>query len=160
MDKKGDINQVFVYLTSIMIILFVAFLVVRFVVGFTSEVDSSKEIRIYQDLQKDFQNVYENYGSELIKNYHASSRVEYLCFAQQYSCIDSLTELSEKQRQSFMIAKNGSANVAQFDINDIINQDELENFNVKDDCICIEAKDRKIGLVIENRRNVVTIYTN
>ena len=161
MNKKAQVNQIFVYLVSIIIIVFVGFLVTKFIMGFTSDVELSNELKAYESIAKDLKAVYTNYGSEVVESYRVSSDVEYMCFAQDSSCIADLDELNDKQKADFEIIKQSGENAALFDSNDILTAQSIGEFNIKDTgCICIKPNNNYINLVIENVRNTVFISEN
>ncbi len=157
MNKKAQVNQIFIYILSIIIIVFVGFLVTKFIVYFIGAQDDTQKVRIYDDLQEDYDAVYKNFGSERPVEYRLSEEVEYICFSETAQCIDNLNELSDSQKEEFKATISTNQNIAQFDTNMIINANDIGEFETQDGCFCIKPEKNKINLFIENRRNTVWI---
>ena len=61
-SKKGQINQVFVYILSAFVIAFIGFVVVKFVVSFTGDAQTIAEQKFYDTIEDDYESVYRTYG--------------------------------------------------------------------------------------------------
>lgn len=163
-QKKAQINKVFVYLLSLIIILFVGFLVVKFIMTFTSDVDKRTDSAIYKSMQNDFATVYRTYGAEKFFKYKVSSQVENICFISDINCIDDSTiigdDLNQASIESLKIVYQAGDNVVIFGKDDIINSQNIGSFKVKDGCLCIKPNNNLLNLVFENNQNQVWIREN
>ncbi len=156
--KKGQINQIFVYILSIIMILFVGFLVTNFIISFTSDVENSKEAKIYQNLKIDYQKIYTNWGSEKIFSYQTSNDKNILCF------IDKIDNLSTENckylsnEQIDLIRELSSLNnIFLFGENNFFNSHEIGKFETDSHCLCIKSISNKFQIFMENKRNKVII---
>lgn len=157
-DKKAQINQVFVYIMSIILILFVGFLVTKFVITFSGDVEERADSKLFNDLQKDFDSVYRTYGSEKVLDYRITS--DKVCFVQESSCINSISNLDANQKQELSAVFDGGDNVVLFDDVGIVNSANLGDFIVKDSgCKCFDVDSGGVfTVVIQNNKNDVYIF--
>ena len=164
MNKKSQLNQVFIYLASIILVLFVGFLVSKFVFTFSGDTQSRAESKIYDTLEKDFITVYRTYGSEKVLEYRIPTNVKSICFVKKQSCINSLDildNISSSSKEELNLTVEGGDNVAVFDDSGILSSYYIGDFNVKGDgCFCVRPKNNRFGLVIENLKNIVYIEEN
>ncbi len=154
MNNKADVNQVFVYLFSIIIISFAGFLVVKFVGVFSSDVDDRTDIIFFDNIDKAYTNIATNWNSESIEELRVTNDVSLVCF------IESNCDTSRLQVDSEIISTiiEGGDNVAVFSSSStIIGSDKIGDFQVENDCTCFEPKQNRIELFIENDRNVIKI---
>lgn len=156
MKKKTQINQIFVYILSIIIIVFVGFLVTKFIISFTSTAQERAEAKIYTDLQRDFQTVYRTYGSEKTYTYKVSSKITEICLIQTSSCIQDLN-LPEQKKEELNTIITSKDNAAIFDQNGIISSNNIGTFKIKEQCLCLTPKNGYFTLNFENIRNEVWI---
>jgi len=157
-NKKSQTNQFFVYILSIIIILFVGFLVVKFIIAFTGDTEKAQNSKIYNDLEKDFKTVYTTYGAEKVLKYRLSSNVKQICFISKSNCINSLTNLTSDQRNDSKIIFSSGNNVILFGEETIINSQNIGNFEVGGNgCLCLEIKNNLFSIIMENNRNEVYI---
>ncbi len=156
MERKAQTNQVFVYLLSIILILFAGFLVTKFILTFSSDVDSRIESKIYTDLEKDFKTVYSTYGSEKVLKYRLTSNIDNICFISNSDCINELN-LNDNSKSSLEMVFESGDNVALFNKEDIISSKNIGNFIVEDNngCLCIKPKNSLFEIILENKRNQV-----
>lgn len=163
MNKKSQMNNVFVYLLSIIMVLFVGFLVTKFIISFTGDVESRSESKLYDTLKQDFTTVYRTFGSEKAYDYRVSNDVDLVCFVEDFSCIDNLNELdliSSSAKDELKIVKEASNNVAIFDNNGIVNSQNIGSFKAPNGCFCVEPKNNRFSLVFQNNKNVVSVEEN
>jgi len=153
-QKKAIINNVFVFLLSFIVIAFVGFLVTKFVLTFSNDVDNRINIKFYDDLKSDYKSVYESYGSEKVLEYKLNSNVEEVCFISRASCIADLN-LSAQKIDSMNISYLGGENIAIFDSNDIVSSDTIGSFSGM--CECLKPKKSRIKIIMENNQNSVII---
>lgn len=161
-NNKAQINKVFVYISSVILIVFVGFLVTKFVYVFQGDVETKVESEIYSKLEKDFNAVFKSYGSEKVLKYRLSSQVKYICFVSDISCFDVIENsdlnVSGDGISSLKAIFDGGDNVALFSDMDIINSGNIGDFKVVGgvgDCECIKPNNNYIDIVFENRNHKV-----
>ena len=158
--KKAQINQVFVYILSVIIILFVGFLVTKFITAFLSDADSIAEAKFFSTLENDYKDVFETYGSEEVLPYKVSGDVAEICFVSSLSCVDSV-DLPDNKKDSLNGTILGGDNVVIFDKDDILSSKDIGKFTAANNgCFCIKPLNSRFELVIENDRNEVLISQN
>lgn len=154
MNTKADVNQVFVYLFSIIIISFAGFLVVKFVGVFSSDVESRTDIVFFDNIERAYTTVATNWNSESIEELRVTNDVSLVCF------IEPNCDTSQLRVDSNTIATiiEGGDNVAVFSSDStIIGSKKIGEFQVQNDCTCFEPRQNRIELFIENDRNDVKI---
>jgi hypothetical protein len=162
MDKKAEINQIFVYLVSIIVIIFVGFLVIKFISAFVSDIDTKENIQIYDDLKKDFVKISQNYGGESVKDYNLASEVKLVCFRSVNSNNNCLKEkyvqipISQEEMNSLIETKS---DFFVFTQNGILGAKPIGDYAIKGGlkCICTKPKRGSIKVAIENFRNDLII---
>jgi len=55
---------------------------------------------------------------------------------------------------------NSGENVILFDKNDVYNSKSMPKFNIDGGCLCINPKNSKFSLFMENRKNQIWISSN
>lgn len=162
--KKAQINQVFVYIFSIIIILFAGFLVSKFIFTFSDDVEKRAESKFYTDFEQNYYAVYTTYGSEKIFNYKVSSDVEYVCFIQKSDCIASLNiydNVANIDSSTITALYDAGDRILMFDKDDIINSNKPKyGFELNQGCICIKPNAGRFELIMSNIRNKVYIQEN
>jgi hypothetical protein len=153
-NKKGQINQVFIYLVSILIIAFVGFLVVKFVYFFLNDTNERTNYKIYDDLDKDYNKIYSTYGSERIFKYYLSDNIESICFIDSLNCINSLNLDSNLSSQIKTIFNSGDNVMLIEKGNNVLNSHKLGQFK---GCFCENVSNNYISIMITNNDNVVYI---
>jgi hypothetical protein len=154
-EKKSQINQIFVYLVSILIIAFVGFLVMKFIGAFSSDTSKRIDYKLYDYVEKDFKSIYSNYGSEKIFTYRISDSVSNVCFFNNNEdCLNSINNNEEIKNQIKIISENGDT-IAIFDKkNQIINSKNIGPFTA---CFCVKPNNNIIKIIMENNKNKVFI---
>lgn len=161
-SKKGVFNNVFVYLLSIVIVVFCGFLVMKFVLNFSGDAKTAIENNVLDELKSTQEHVYSTFGSESIEVFRFSSEVEMVCFVEK-SCNSTLiSNLNTNQKNSLNSIIEGSDNVALFDNSDIISSSNIGEFKVQNPtgCFCVKPKNNRVNLIFSNERNVVYIKEN
>lgn len=165
-NKKAELNQVFVYIMSTILILFVGFLVTKFIVAFNSDSKDVIDKKFISGLENDIAQVASRYGSEEILEYKLNSEVTDICFISEPACANSnLISSNELNIDSEEITTlTQSSNLLIFNKDGILFDSKLNNFNSDDNngCFCIEPNNNRFELLIENRKNKVWIsdYSN
>ena len=157
--KKAQINQVFVYILSIMIVLFVGFLVVKFVATFTSDAENRAGVAIFDELDRDYEDIYRTYSSEKVLDYKVPTNTKRLCFLDGVSCvINTLNNtITESEVQDLSILAEAGDNIAIFDNDGITATEKIGTFN---GCFCITPNNGYFKIVMENKKNEVYFFAN
>ena len=155
--KKSQINKIFVYILSIILIVFVGFLVIKFIVSFGNDVSNRESVKIYTELRGNFQEVYTTYGAEKVLKYRLPKNVEEICFISSSSCIDDIGNLSKSEKETLKTIFNASDNVAQFGEDGIINSQNIGHFIVSQNngCYCVHPKNQYFKIILDNINNKV-----
>ena len=160
-NNKAQVNKVFVYLSSMLLIIFVGFLVIKFIYHFEGSVDTKIQSKIYSNIEKDYNVVLKDYGSEKVVKYRLPENVKYICFISDLKCFNHLTKqqlnTTYDGNESLNAIFNAGDNIALFSKDDIINSGNIGEFIIKDFCQCIQPNNNFINLVIENIDNKVHI---
>jgi hypothetical protein len=159
-NKKSQINQIFVYILSAMIIVFVGFLVTKFVLAFTSDAQDRVTFKIFDEIKTDYNDIYRTYGSEKVLDYKVPSNVNLICFVSKRECISSLNEISDEMKIDLNLTYGAGDNVVIFDGVGIKATDSLNSFETNEGCFCVKPNNGFFELLFENRRNVVYISEN
>lgn len=157
--KKGQLNNVFVYLLSIIIVVFCGFLVTKFILNFTGDVKDSTNNQIFENLESDFNKVYIKYGAENVNEYKISEEIEYVCFAEKMCNSTLVTELNTDEQNSLNSVVKGNDNVILFDSKGVLGSKNIGEFYVKNEtkCLCVKPKNNRINLIFTNEKNKVLI---
>ncbi len=158
--KKAQLNQVFVYIMSAIIIVFVGFLVTKFVIAFTSDAEDRITYEIFNEIKIDYDDIYKTYGSEKVLSYKVPSNVDLICFVSKSSCIDNLTELNTDMKTDLSLTFDAGDNIVIFDGAGIKATDNFGSFESGKGCFCIKPNNGFFELIFENKRNVVYIDEN
>lgn len=159
--KRAQLNQTFIYLFSVIIVVFIAFLVGRFVFTFTGDVEQRQDVKLYETLRQDYDSVYRTYGSEKVYDYRVSSNVANICFVESTTCIGDLTNLTSSQQQELEIIVQNGDNVIVFDEVGVESSSYIGSFiNEESLCFCIQPRNQFFSLVMTNERNQVIIEEN
>ncbi|MFW5704673.1 MAG: hypothetical protein ACOCXG_02415 [Nanoarchaeota archaeon] len=162
--NRGQINQVFIYAVSLIVVAFVAWLAFKFIFGFTGAAEDRQDIILYNQLETDYKSVFTEYGSQKEFTYKTTPEVKFVCFAQDgvTNPADSCEGLDENLGVEFAAVIDADDNVAVFGAERILHSDNMGDFKVDNDkgCICFEPKNNRFSVLFENRRNVVWIMEN
>ena len=162
--KKGQVNQVFIYLVSIIIVVFIGFLVTKFISTFSGDVETRLDSKIYESLKTDYGEVYRTFGSEEVNDYRLSGDVRLACFVNRVDqrCLDDVNSYDDinYDPENFNLTVEGGDNVILFDKNGIGGSTNIGSFIVENNCLCISPVNRKLSLVFENKNNDVYIFEN
>ncbi|MDA3856383.1 MAG: hypothetical protein PF569_09060 [Candidatus Woesearchaeota archaeon] len=160
-SKKGDVSQVFIYVFSIIIVVFASFMVISFVSSFLSSSEKYENSKFYQDFEKHFYSVYTTIGSEKVYKYAVSTKVELVCFVSDRDSISSIdmTGISNEDNSILETLYDGGSRIALFDVNTIINTHapEYEFEAGESGAYCIKPRAGIFSLIYENRRGTVYI---
>lgn len=156
-SRRGDVQQVFVYLFSIIIISFAGFLVVQFIGVFTEDVDSRTDIVFFDRVSSAYDGVAKEWNSEKLETFRVTDNTEYACFMEP-SCDTSTLPVDADTLDTVI---EGEDNIALFSSNEnLIQSGSIGSFQTQDDCFCIDSENitnNRFELFIENRRNDVHI---
>lgn len=163
-NKKGQMNKIFIYLLSIIMIVFIGFLVAKFIGLFSENVNTVTENKFYNEFEKNFNIVYTTSGSEKFYKYKVSQEVHLVCFVSKKACIQNVPELNNNNlplgvNDSIAELADNKHNIVMLDKNDILNSRSIPNINIEENggCFCINPKQGYFDLLFENIRNKVWI---
>jgi len=160
-SKKAQLNQVFVYLLSIILIVFAGFLVIKFISAFSDTTKSSIDSKFYNSFEKDYSRVYSSYGSEENFKYSFSQDIVAICFIDNENInLDSdLNTGIENLIIPKSILSNGE-NIVIFDKNGILSTKKIGVLNILNtNFLCLKPKKNKLSIFLENRKNNVFVTT-
>jgi len=161
--RKSQMNQVFVYAFSIIIVLFVGFLATKFISTFTQDVEKRDESLFYNDFENDFHTVFTNYGAEKIFNYRVSREVSLVCFIKDINCIDSMSDIDNEIKSDMKVIRENDENIMILDKDGIVNSHKSEKgFEIEgvNNCLCIKPNSGRFSMIITNTKNTVYISNN
>jgi len=157
-NKKAVINQIFVYIMSTIVVVFVGFLVVKFIIAFTADSEDVILEKFYTTLENDIKQVSSRYGSEELYDYKITQKVVNVCFIPDSSCSQSLITPNDLPIESTEIqALSQNSNFLIFDKEGIISTRILKEYNSVPECFCIKTDFGKFSLLIENKKNKIWI---
>ncbi|MCA9486049.1 MAG: hypothetical protein H6500_04065 [Candidatus Woesearchaeota archaeon] len=157
MEKKAEIHTVFIFILSIIMILFIGYLVTKFTLTFVEDKEMRENSLIYTHLRADIEKVASNYGSEKFAEYKVSSKAQYLCVASQSFCSPEGTLLPESTLEKIQVLYETGSNVVLLDNSAILTHNKIENINADPACFCVKISKGIIKLFIENRNNKVFV---
>ena len=151
MSKKAEVTQIFVYLVSIIIILFAGFLVTTFIVNFMSDTEIRTNTVFVSEIKSTYDSVLREWNSERSSSYSVSRSITQVCFISQTPCQEDKAELN--------LFGEGGDNIVLFDSNGPILSDNIGEFMLSDskDCECFIPINSRINIKIENQRNTIRI---
>jgi hypothetical protein len=158
MKKKAQVNQIFVYLFSIIVILFVSYMIANFVISFWSETKSTKENIMFENLKRDYNSIYTNWGAEKPFSYDAGEDKTFLCFVESFTFIKSCEPLDDNKKKILEEITKNRDNIILFGENEYIRSDKIGPFRVSGGCLCVNSSLGKFNILIENDRNLIRIY--
>lgn len=161
MKKKAQVNQIFVYIMSIIIVLFIGFLVTKFIFTFTADAKERVSYKVYDELETDYQDIFRTYGSEKVLDYKVPSEVKFICFIANIKSIQNLDILSDAMKSDLNQTLIAGDNVAIFDSSNLLKSSKnIGSFNIDSGSFCIEPNNGYFKILFENRRNKVYISQN
>jgi hypothetical protein len=160
-NKKAVINQIFVYLMSTIAILFVGFLVTKFVIAFTSDSKDVIEDKFFTGLEYDVNQVASRYGSEDILEYKLNSEIKHVCFISEPACAADLVDTNElpiEENEILILSENSNLLIFKEDgISSDKNLAKYDTLGAANNCFCVEPNNGKFNLLIENKKNKLHI---
>lgn len=166
-SKKTQITKVFVYISSIIIIVFCAFLVGKFILTFSHDTKEVVQTKFFNEIEKNYDMAKKSWGSQYTFDYKVPSKVRYVCFLNTQSCVDSgvnlnssylnnLVQSSSIVEDTKMIYSTGN-NIIIYDREGLLTSKKLQEIYI-DECFCVEPSTHgNFKLEVENRRNKVYI---
>lgn len=162
MNKKADVSQVFIYISSVVVIGFVGFLVVSFVSSFLNDTNKTQENIFVKEFESSLNEIYKKYNSEDIVEYRVPSSITFICI------LDGTLQPSGVQFPSDMIndsenllfLHSSDENIGVFDENGLISSKKFETpfeIDLNKGFICIEPINNRFEIFFENRKNEVFV---
>lgn len=168
-SKKAEINMVFVYITSIVIIGFVGYLVVGFIGSFGEDTNRAQEQKFFNEFTTVFNQVYKSFNSEKVQEFYFPNSITFVCILDG----NPLTNTSQvtfpqtmtNDLENLEFLYESGENLAIFGENGLIS-----SFNIEEDFIiehssssepegilCFTPVNNRQSLFFENRRNEIII---
>jgi hypothetical protein len=159
-NKKSEVNQIFTYVLSIIIIGFCGFLVVKFLGGFLGSVDTNKNIEFYEKLKSEYVLTLKDRGSEKIFNSKISSEISNVCFMsdiQNETCLYEKNQILSKEEIKTILETNH--NIFIFSEDSLLKTLDIGNiqFTKPVDCECFKNINNKISFYFVNNRGKIFI---
>lgn len=148
-NKKGDIQQVFIFAVSTIVVVFVGFLVLNFVGVIGADVEDRVVRDFLDEIELDFNSVVSNFNSEALRDYRIPGRISTVVFTTP-ACADNdlRGNLSDFLTGHYLVVFDSS--------NQVLDFRELNEFGTLDGCF--EIRDREfISLAFRNSRNQITV---
>lgn len=153
--NKAQINQIFVYLVSIIIIAFAGFMVAKFIFSFGDDVDERANNKFYSDIDADFQSVFRNYGSGEVKTYTVAKTNNLVCFFGNSCNISNLLGPSTEVLEELLKISDSGESIVLLENEIVISSGKIsEEFY---GCFCEKIIQGKFSLNYENSKNDVYI---
>ena len=147
MDSKGQVNQIFIFVFSVLIVAFGGFLVVSFVGALNNDVGERVLEDTLSQFKLDYTSIRNEFNSEALHTYKIPGSVETITFVTP-ACTLSDSYITAFKNGYFIVFLDSDEQVLEFT--------ELDEFGVFEGCLKIDDKD-VITLAYKNSRNVVTI---
>lgn len=165
MDNKGQINKIFVYVLSIIMVVFIGYIVIKFIAAFTSDTQDIITNKFFEEIEKDHKTTLTTYGSEKIMTYRVKDDITAICFATSTCNFDNqelnntLNNISSTAAEEFRLSVENGENILMFDDVGITNTRKIDKFTISNGCTCIKPKQSRIEIIMENKRSDVIFKT-
>ncbi|MEC8339829.1 MAG: hypothetical protein VXZ40_04330, partial [Nanoarchaeota archaeon] len=77
--KKAEINMIFVYITSIVLIGFVGYLVVGFIGSLSEDTQNAQQQKFFDEFTVIFNQVYQSFNSEKVQEFYFPNSITFVC---------------------------------------------------------------------------------
>lgn len=156
--KKAQTNQIFVYIVSVIVIVFAGFLVTTFISNFLQDTDTAQEVKFIDQLKADHQSVYIQYDSEKSFTYSIPQRITNVCFITT-TCDTNTLDVDDNLKPSLETIKTSQDNFVTIDEVGISSSAFIGEFKIEQtpNCFCIKPQNRRITIFFQNIRNEVFI---
>ncbi len=149
MKKKAQVNQIFVMVFSVLVIVFGVFLVVKFVGAMNNDVSNRILLDTLTEFELDYTSVRNEFNSEAIHTYRIPGAVDEINFITPHCNTITETYVESFSNGYFVVLLDDSGQVLEFR--------EIEEFNKDiDECIVIEDPEL-INIAYINQRNQIII---
>ncbi|MFP4402510.1 MAG: hypothetical protein ACLFPL_04750 [Candidatus Nanoarchaeia archaeon] len=146
-NKKGDINQVFVYAVSTIVVVFVAVLAVSFISTLGSDVGSRTISSFINSIESDLNAMQTDFNSQSIHEYRIPGSISKLVFTTPACSNDEYLDYSDAH---YIVVYDSQVQVLDFK--------EVIEFGVEGGCIELNRSNAEfIELAYINERNTITI---
>lgn len=149
MKRNAQVNQIFVMVFSVLVIVFGVFLVVRFVGAMNNDVSNRILLDTLAEFELDYISVKNEFNSEAIHTYRIPGSVDEINFITPYCNTITQTYAEAFSNGYFIVLIDGSGQVLEFR--------EIDEFNKDiDECIVIEDPEL-VNIAYINQRNQIII---
>lgn len=150
-NRKSNINIIFIYIASGIIVFFIGFLVINFVYQFSQDTGQANINKFYREFEKEYKKVHSSYGSMTSEKFTSlPSDVTSVCLMEDTSDCSN-TQLN---------ALKNSANIGLLQRKSLLSSKKIGNFQVKgnNNCTCYNlSTSGNIKILFENKRNKVIL---
>jgi hypothetical protein len=146
-NKRGDVNQVFVYAVSTIVVVFVAILGVNFVSTLGDDVNSRTISSFVNSIEEDLSAIQAEFNSESVEEYRIPGSISKLAFITP-AC--NTEEYSDYSNDYYIIVYDSD--------NQVLEVREVIEYGVDGGCIEFERSEAEfIELAFVNQRNEILI---
>lgn len=163
--KKAEINMVFVYITSIVLIGFVGYLVVGFIGSLSEDTQNAQQQKFFDEFTVIFNQVYQSFNSEKVQEFYFPNSITFVCILDENpntntsSIIFPETMINDNEGLEFVF--ESSENLAIFSENGLISSENIpEEFTIvseNEGILCFTPVNNIYSLYFENKRNDIFI---
>jgi len=161
--KKAQVNKVFVFAISLIVIGFVVLLAGKFIGSFANDSENKIDVDFLNDIKNDYTKTLKSYSSEREGKYRLTNKINLVCFTPKSQdrdkCIEDLKiskdNVSGYDKTSLETVMQDN-NMILYSKDDIAYQNNLGEYNV-DKCFCAKPKAGKIQLFFQNIKHEVMI---
>jgi len=162
--KKAQVNKVFVFAISLIVIGFVVLLAGKFIGSFANDSENKIDVDFLNDIKNDYTKTLKSYSSEREGKYRLTNKINLICFTpksqDQNTCIEQIKgsidgNVSGYNEESLKTIMRDN-NMVLYSKDDIAYQNNLGEYNVEK-CFCIKPKSGIIKLFFQNIKHQETI---
>lgn len=163
--KKAEINMVFVYITSIVLIGFVGYLVVGFIGSLSEDTQNAQQQKFFDEFTVIFNQVYQSFNSEKVQEFYFPNSITFVCILDENpnTNISAIkfpdTMINDSQGLEFVY--QSGENLAIFGENGLISSENIpEEFTLNSQntgVLCFTPVNNIYSLYFENKRNDIFI---
>lgn len=147
MNKKAQVNQIFIFVFTILIIVFCGFVVLKFVGALNNDVGDRITKDLLLKIEIDILSIQNEFNSEGLHTYKIPGKVQTISFLTP-ACSLNLSYKSSFESSYHIVLLD--------DTNQVLDFLEIPEFGITNGCLEISDKET-ISLAFKNNRNKITI---
>lgn len=158
--------MVFVYVSSIVIIAFVGYLVIGFIGNLGEDTKAAQEQKFFNEFTTVFNQVYTSFNSEKVQEFYFPQTITFVCILDGNVNTDTSSIIfpnsMQEDSENLQFVFESEENLAIFDKNGLIQSANIEQeFTIFDTTnegvLCFEPINQRYSLFFENKRNEILI---